>query len=79
MAEQKHLGRIKLQPGQSLFCLNIKTGDITNMGRPKRVDVEEACVYRTELNRKSFVKKLIRHGIIKVVPKQEAQDETEST
>ena len=41
MAEQKHLGRIKLQPGQSLFCLDMKTGDITNMGRPRRVDVEE--------------------------------------
>jgi len=71
MAEQKHLGRIKLQPGQSLFCLNLKTGDITDMGRPKRVDVEEACVYRTALNRKSFVKKLIRQGIIKVVPKEQ--------
>ena len=31
MAEQKHLGRIKLQPGQSLFCLNLKTGDNRTM------------------------------------------------
>ena len=73
MAEQKHLGRIKLQPGQSLFCLNMKTGDITNMGRPRRVDVQEACVYRTALNRKSFVKKLIKQGSIKVVPKDTTQ------
>lgn len=71
MAEQKHLGRIKLQPGQSLFCLNMKTGEITDMGRPRKVDVEEGCVYRTALNRKSFVKKLFRQGIIKVVPKHE--------
>ena len=73
MAEQKHLGRIKLQPGQSLFCLDMKTGDITNMGRPRRVDVQEGCVYRTALNRKSFVKKLIRKGIIKVVPQEPIQ------
>ena len=70
MAEKKHLGKIRLKPGQSLFSLNTKTGNITDMGRPKNVDVEEGCVYRTALNRKSLVKKLIREGILKVTIKQ---------
>lgn len=70
MTEQKHLGRIKLQPGLSLFCFDVKTGDITNMGRPRRVDVQEGCVYRVALNRKSFVKKLIRQGILKVMSQE---------
>lgn len=62
--EKKLLGRKRLQPGQSLFCINLKTKEITDMGRPKRVDVQDGYVYRTALNRKNFIKKIERLGIV---------------
>lgn len=64
MTETKFLGRLRVKPGQSLFALNIKTGEITDMGNPRRVDAEQGIVYRVALNRKSFIKKLIREGIL---------------
>ena len=40
MSKERILGRLRVQPGQSLFALNTKTGVITNLGKPKRIDVD---------------------------------------
>ncbi len=52
------VGRSRIPAGHSLFAFNTKTGEIINMGKPRRVDIQEGCVYRTALNAKNFVKKL---------------------
>ena len=54
-----------------MFSLDTSTGEITNLGQDvKRIDVKPGCFYRQALNKKNFVRKLIKEGIIKVVPKQ---------
>lgn len=63
MAETKYLGRMRVHAGQSLFALNLQTGVITNMGKPQKVVMEQGVVYRIALNKKSFIKKLMREGI----------------
>ncbi len=58
-------GRLRKIPGQSIFCLNVKTGEISDLGQPKRIDIQEGCIYRQCLNKKNFIRKLIKEGIIK--------------
>ena len=66
----KFLGRQRRVPGLSMFSLDTSTGEITNLGQDvKRIDVKPGCFYRQVLNRKNFVRKLIKEGVIKVVPK----------
>ena len=66
----KFLGRQRRVPGLSMFSLDTSTGEITNLGQDvKRIDVKPGCLYRQALNRKNFVRKLIKEGVIKVVPK----------
>ena len=66
----KFLGKQRRVPGLSMFSLDTSTGEITNLGQDvKRIDVKTGCVYRQALNRKNFVRKLIKEGVIKVVPK----------
>lgn len=55
---------MRVHAGQSLFALNLQTGEITNMGKPKKVVTEQGMVYRIAFNKKSFVKKLVREGIL---------------
>lgn len=76
MAETKFLGRMRVHAGQSLFALNLQTGEITNMGKPKKVVTEQGMVYRIALNKKSFVKKLVREGIL-AQSKEVTTDKTE--
>ena len=66
----KLVGRARRVPGLSLFSLDTTTGEIVNLGQDvKRIDVKPGCFYRQALNRKNFVRKLIKEGVIKVVPK----------
>ena len=66
----KFLGRQRRVLWLSMFSLDTSTGEITNLGQDvKRIDVKHGCFYRQALNRKNFVRKLIKEGVIKVVPK----------
>lgn len=52
-------------PGLRLFKLDTKTGMVTDLGLDRcLVDIEPGCIYRQALNRKNFMKILIREGII---------------
>lgn len=77
--EQKHLGKVRVQPGQSLFALDMKTGAITDMGKPRRVDVQPMTIYRVALNRKSFIKKLIHEGILEATASSKPPTEKHPT
>ena len=65
-------------PGLRLFKLDTKTGMVTDLG-PDRclVDIEPGCVYRQALNRKNFVKILLREGIISVTTKENKESHDE--
>ena len=73
------IGRVMPSEGHSLFSLNLKTGEITNMGRPKQVDIQDGFVYRTALNKKNFVKRLIRDGIMVKRMQQKMQENGKTT
>ena len=61
----KFLGRQRMVPGLSMFSLDTLTGEITNLGQDvKRIDVKPGCIYRQDLNKKNFIKRIIREGII---------------
>lgn len=77
--ELKFIGRERKVPGHTLFSFNIKTGEIKKapIERSKDVDfktrepvfherivVEHDCIYRQALNKKNFIKRLLREGII---------------
>lgn len=77
--EEKFLGKLKVIPGLTLFSFNIKTGEIKvaemntevaidyKTHEPKytkKIVIEPHCVYRQALNKKNFIKKLVREGII---------------
>ena len=70
-AKNQPVARIRRKPGCSVFCINIRTGKITNMGSPKRIDVDKDCIYLQALNEKNFIRKLKNQGIIAEVPKKE--------
>lgn len=74
-AKSQPVARIRRKPGCSVFCINIRTGKITNMGSPKRIDVDKDCIYRQALNEKNFIRKLKNQGIIVEVPKEEVKNE----
>lgn len=77
--EFKLIGRQRKVPGHTMFSFNLKTGKIkvAPIERSKvcdfrtrepiyneRIVVEPDCIYRQALNRKNFVKRLVREGII---------------
>ena len=70
-AKSQPVAKIRRKPGCSVFCINTRTGKITNMGSPKRIDVDKDCIYRQALNEKNFIRKLKNQGIIVEVPKEE--------
>ena len=74
-AKSQPVARIRRKPGCSVFCINIRTGKITNMGSPKRIDVDKDCIYRQALNEKNFIRKLKNQGIIVEVPKEEVKND----
>jgi hypothetical protein len=77
--EFKLIGRQRKVPGHTMFSLNIKTGEIkvAPVERSKvcdfstrepiykeRIVIEPGCLYRQALNRKNFIKRLVREGIL---------------
>lgn len=74
-AKSQHVARIRRKPGLSIFCINTRTGKITNLGSPKRIDVDKDCIYRQALNEKNVIRKLKNQGIIVEVPKEEVKSE----
>ena len=78
--EFKLVGRQRRIPGLTMWCINLKTGEIKKapIDHSKAIDfmtrepvyrdrivIEPNCLYRQCLNRKSFIKRLIREGVIK--------------
>ena len=62
----KHVGRQKKRPGHTLYLYNKVTGEIRQAPVLNgNVLIEQDCVYRQALNKKNFVKRLRREGIIK--------------
>ena len=64
-----------------MFSLNVKTGEIkpapmicdvviTMSGKTenRRINIEPDCIYRQALNKKNFVKILMREGILRKRP-----------
>lgn len=65
MDVHKLVAKKRRVPGLRLFKLDTKTGMVTDLGLDRcLVDIEPGCVYRQALNRKNFVKILLREGII---------------
>lgn len=61
----KHIGRQKKTPGHTLFEYNKETGDIKAIETNGTVIIEPNCIYRQALNKKNFIKRLKREGVIK--------------
>ncbi len=60
-----HIGRVKKRLGLRLFRYNKRTGELSAL--PEGMDsvmVEPDCIYRQALNKKNFVKRLKREGIM---------------
>ena len=79
--EFKLIGQERKVPGHIMFSINLKTGEIKKapVERSKDIDfmtrepvfrdrivVEPDCLYRQALNKKNFVKRLVREGIIQI-------------
>jgi len=76
--EFKHIGKLKKVPGHTLFSFNRKTKEIKPakfenecaLGFDKKVVtkikcvVEPDCFYDQALNKKNFVKRLKRYGLL---------------
>lgn len=77
--ELKLIGQQRFIPGLTLFSFNLKTGEIkvaemntevsldlmTRLPKyTKKLLIERFCIYRQALNKKNFIKKLIREGVI---------------
>ena len=77
--EYKLIGQQRKVPGHAMFCINLKTGEIKKapIDHSKAIDfktrepvyrdrivVEPDCLYRQALNKKNFIKRLVREGII---------------
>lgn len=77
--EFKLIGQVRKVPGHTMFSFNLKTGEIkvapTERSKvcdfrtrepiyKERIVVEPDCLYRQALNRKNFIKRLIREGVI---------------
>ena len=61
--QTRHLGRIRKRPGQSVFCLNLQTGEISTIPGSS-IEVKPGCIYRQCLNRENFLRKLKNEGFI---------------
>lgn len=77
--EFKFIGRERKVPGHTMFSLNYKTGEIkvADIEHVKdihfttrrqvtndRIVIEPNCIYRQALNKKNFIKRLVREGIL---------------
>lgn len=77
--EFKFVGRYRKNPGHTIFSLNMKTGEIkvAPISHSKDIDfktqqpvtkdrivIEPDCIYRQALNKKNFIKRLMREGIL---------------
>lgn len=77
--EFKFLGQQRKVAGHKMFSINLKTGEIKEAPvehsdaidfktrKPvfrDRIVVEPDCLYRQALNKKNFIKRLFREGII---------------
>lgn len=76
--EYHFVGRQKYIPGHTLFSLNLKTGEIkpadvvvessvvygVGVVNHRRINIEDHCVYRQALNRKNFIKRMLRDGFL---------------
>ena len=75
----KYLGSERKVPGHTMFSLNLKTGEIkaADIERAKdihfktkrpvtkgKIIIEPDCIYRQALNKKNFIKRLVREGIL---------------
>lgn len=78
--EFKIIGRQRKVPGHILFSFNLKTGEIKKapVEHSKDIDfktreplfsdrivIEPDCLYRQALNRRNFIKRLVREGVIR--------------
>ena len=76
--ELKFVGRVRVRPGHTMFSYNTETGEVKVAPvryevsidfktrqpiRTKKILVESNCIYRQALNKKNFLKILIREGI----------------
>ena len=62
----KHVGQQTKRPGHTLFKYNKETGEIRQAPVLNgAVITEPNCIYRQALNKKNFVKRLRREGVIK--------------
>ena len=92
--EFKLVGRARKVPGHTMFCINLKTGEIkvAPVQRSKDVDfrthepvtrdrivIEPDCLYRQALNRKNFIKRLVREGILIKMNKDLANETSHTT
>ena len=74
--EPKLIAKKRRVPGLRLFKLDTKTGMVTDLGLDRcLVDIEPGCVYRQALNRKNFVKILLREGIISITSQSTTKKE----
>lgn len=77
--EFKLIGRQRKVPGHTMFSFNLRTGEIkvapvdhskdcdfmTRQAVTKdRIVIEPDCLYRQALNKKNFIKRLAREGVI---------------
>lgn len=77
--EFKLVARQRKVPGHTLFCFNLRTGEIKPAPIERatavdfrtrepihkdRITIEPLCIYRQALNRKNFIKILVREGIL---------------
>ena len=78
--EFKLIGRQRKVPGHIMFSFNLKTGEIkvAPVEHTKDIDfrtrepltsdrivIEPDCLYRQALNRRNFIKRLVREGVIR--------------
>lgn len=62
----KHVGRQVKKPGHTLYMYNKQTGEIKQAPVLNgAVIIEENCIYRQVLNKKNFIKKLKKEGVLK--------------
>ena len=74
--QQKLVAKKRRIPGLRLFKLDTKTGMVTDLGLDRcLVDIEPGCIYRQALNRKNFMKILIRESIITFDQKPQTNEE----
>ena len=83
--EFRFVGRQRRVPGHTLFSYNTKTGEVKvapvehsrdcdfrtlQPAVKDRIVVEPDCLYRQALNRKNFIKRLAREGVIMDMSRQ---------